>query len=361
MSERTVRVPVGEGYLIHVGSGNLGTVGQKLAAQDQRTVVVISNASIIKLYGETVESSLREAGLLYHILEVPEGESSKSLAVVGDVHERLAGLDVRRGSLIVALGGGVIGDLAGFVAATYMRGLPFVQVPTTLVAQTDSSVGGKVGVNLKAGKNLVGSFYQPRFVLIDVDTLASLPVREVRAGLAEVIKYGFIRDKGFLSYVDKNVGRMFEGDGGVLAKVIVRCCELKAEIVGMDEKDLGERRVLNYGHTLGHAFEALTGYTRYLHGEAVSIGMVGASLIARKLGIASPELVDRHIDILKKAGLPVEAPQVSVAQVIDVCRLDKKNWGGEMIFVLLKGVAQPEVVKLTDQDLAAALDGFLGS
>ena len=285
---RTVKVDLADrSYAIRIGRGLLPLLGKQCAALKLgRRCAVISDANVAPRYGETALKSLREAGFDPVLLTVPAGETAKSLKTVQSCYDQFAEHRLERKSFVVALGGGVVGDLAGFVAATYLRGIPFVQVPTTLLAQVDSSVGGKVGVNLKAGKNLVGAFHQPKLVLCDLDALNTLPLRQYRAGLAEVIKYGIIYDAQFFAVVENGMGKLLKRDSDLLARVVARCCEIKAEVVGQDETETGLRAILNFGHTIGHALEAISHYGEYLHGEAISIGQVAAArLSAQVLGL----------------------------------------------------------------------------
>ena len=276
------------------------------------------------------------------LLTVPPGETAKSLKTVQACYDQLAAHRLERRSFIVALGGGVVGDLAGFVAATYLRGVPFVQVPTTLLAQVDSSVGGKVGVNLKAGKNLVGAFYQPRLVLCDLDTLRTLPERELRAGLAEVIKYGIIYDAKLFTRLERDLPKLLKRDPKTLAEVIARCCEIKAEVVGQDETESGLRAILNFGHTIGHAIENISGYGKYLHGEAIAIGQTLAARISVRLsGLPSKDSA-RIGNLFAAAGLPTQikltAPQRR--RMLNAMLLDKKVSGGEVKFVLAENIGK---------------------
>ena len=281
---------------------------------------------------------------------LPAGETTKNLQTVAQCYERLAAHRIERTSFVVALGGGVIGDLAGLVAATYLRGIGLVQVPTTLLALVDSSVGGKTGVNLKAGKNLVGAFYQPRLVLGDLDTLNTLPDRELRAGLSEVIKYGIIYDAALFRRLERDLAKLLQRDPATLAPVIARCCEIKADVVGQDETEGGLRAILNFGHTIGHAIEATAGYGKYLHGEAIAIGQVAAAqLSARLLGLA-PRDVTRIELLLQKAGLPTAIPHcpdwpsrrqtAALDRLLAVMKIDKKVSAGEIKFVLAPRLGQ---------------------
>jgi 3-dehydroquinate synthase len=293
------------------------------------------------------------------LIVVPAGEQAKSLKSVEACYHQLARHRLERGSFIVALGGGVVGDLAGFVAATYLRGMAFVQVPTTLLAQVDSSVGGKVGVNLRAGKNLVGAFHQPRLVLCDLDTLKSLPAREYRSGLAEVIKYGIICDASLFAKLEREMPRLLKRDAAMLAEVVARCCEIKAQVVGRDETDGGLRAILNFGHTIGHGLEAISGYGKYLHGEAIAIGQVGAAELSRRLLNLPAGDLERIRRLFRRAGLPVSA-RLGAAQrrkLLAAMRLDKKVSGGEIKFVLAQRIGK---VRRGQQVPASLINSVLG-
>jgi 3-dehydroquinate synthase len=343
---RTVKVPLGNrSYNIVIGRGLLNSLGAackklNLGARS----AIISDSNVARRFGKVAQQSLARAGFDALLIVVPAGETAKSLKTVQACYNRLAQHRLERKSFIVALGGGVVGDLAGFVAATYLRGIPFVQVPTTLLAQVDSSVGGKVGVNLKAGKNLVGAFHQPRLVLCDFDTLRTLPVREYRSGLAEVIKYGIIYDAALFKKLERDLPKLLKRDPKTLADAVARCCEIKAEVVGQDETDDGLRAILNFGHTIGHALEAISGYGTYLHGEAIAIGQVAAAeLSARLTGLPAAD-VTRIRNLFRRAGLPVavklNAPRR--AQLLAAMKLDKKVSGGEIKFVLAKKIGKVE-------------------
>jgi len=291
-----------------------------------------------------VKESLARAGFESEIVVVPPGETSKSVIWVEKCYDELAAHRLERKSFIVALGGGVVGDLAGFVAATYLRGIPFIQVPTTLLAQVDSSVGGKVGVNLRAGKNLVGAFYQPRLVLCDLDTLRTLPVREYRAGLAEVIKYGIIYDAELFERLEREMEKLLGRDAKVLAGIIARCCEIKAEVVAQDETESGLRAILNFGHTIGHALEAISHYGKYLHGEAISIGQIAAAKLSREiLGLAGQD-TERIEKLFHRAGLPtnISLNQGQHKKLFAAMKLDKKVSAGEIKFVLARRIGEVE-------------------
>lgn len=343
---RTVPVSLGDrSYRIHVGNRLLARLGSECSRLGLgRRCAVITDAVVGPLHAESVKVSLVAAGFEPVSITVPSGETAKSLRVVSDCYDQLAAARLERKSFIVALGGGVVGDLAGFVAATYLRGIPFVQVPTTLLSQVDSSVGGKVGVNLKAGKNLVGAFHQPRLVLCDLDTLGTLPERELRAGLGEVIKYGIIHDPALFRRLERTMPQLLARDPATLSSVIARCCAIKAEVVGQDETESGLRAILNFGHSIGHGLEAISGYGHYLHGEAISIGQVAAAHLSAWLLGLSPREVTRIRDLFIAADLPVTvqlSPQQRQA-LFKAMSLDKKVSGGELRFVLARRIGAVE-------------------
>lgn len=341
---RTVHVSLGDrSYRILIAPGLLSRLGKECARLSLgRRCAVISDRNVAPLHARLAMDSLERAGFEPYLLTVPAGETSKNLKMVEFCHDQLAARRLERKSFIVALGGGVVGDLAGFVAATYLRGIPFVQVPTTLLAQVDSSVGGKTGVNLKAGKNLVGAFYQPRLVLCDLSTLETLPAREFRAGMAEVIKYGVIYDAPLFGKLERELPRLMKRESGALAAVIARCCEIKADVVGQDETESGLRAILNFGHTVGHGLEAISGYGKYLHGEAVAIGMVAAAQLSMDLTSLSYADAQRIHELVKRAGLPVASGLTRAQQVrlLAAMRLDKKVSGGEIKFVLAESLGK---------------------
>jgi 3-dehydroquinate synthase len=299
---------------------------------------VITDANVAPLHAAKALESLAVGGFEASLITVPAGETAKRLKTIQTCYDQLAAGRLERKSFIVALGGGVVGDLAGFAAATYLRGLPFVQAPTTLLAQVDSSVGGKVGVNLRAGKNLVGAFHQPRLVLCDLDTLATLPERELRAGLAEVIKYGVIHDARLFQRLERDMPKLLARDPRTTGAVVARCCQIKAEVVSQDETESGRRAILNFGHTVGHALEAISAYGKYLHGEAVAIGMAAAARLSRAVLGLSERDVARIERLLAGAGLPtsVELSARQRARLLAAMRLDKKVAGGEVKFVLAR-------------------------
>src|SRR3954471_6840865 len=343
---RLVKVALRErSYSILIGGGLLERLGAEcLKLKLGRRCGVISDTNVARRFGKGALTSLKNAGFDPVLIRIPAGEKSKSLACVQSCFDQLARHKLERKSFIVALGGGVVGDLAGFVAASYLRGIPFVQVPTTLLAQVDSSVGGKVGVNLKAGKNMVGAFYQPRIVCCDLDTLKTLAEREFRAGLAEVIKYGIIYDASLFETLERDLPRILRRDSKTMASIIARCCEIKADVVRQDEKENGLRAILNFGHTVGHALEAISNYGKYLHGEAISIGQVIAAKISGKVtGLPASE-VDRIERLFKGSGLPtaVKLSAVEQRKLFDAIKLDKKVKDGLVRFVLARQIGQVE-------------------
>ena len=341
---RIVNVPLGaRSYEINIGPGLLSELGRHCAGLKLGSrCAIISDRNVAPRFSKAAQLSLKKAGFDSVLITVPTGETAKSLKVVQQCYDALAKHRLERKSFIVALGGGVVGDLAGFVAATYLRGVAFVQVPTTLLAQVDSSVGGKVGVNLKAGKNLVGSFHQPRLVLCDIDVLKTLPLREFRAGLAEVIKYGIIYDAALFTRLEKDLPKLLKRDAKTLTEIIARCCEIKADVVGQDETESGLRAILNFGHTIGHAIENISGYGKYLHGEAISIGQVAAAGISIALLQLPAEDAVRMEALFRAAGLPthIRLPGAQRKRLFAAMRLDKKVSAGEIKFVLAKRIGE---------------------
>lgn len=344
---RTVKVPLADrAYPIRIGSGLLADLGTQCARLKLgRRCAVISDAAVARRYRKPALASLKAAGFQPIFISQPAGEKAKTLKNVQACYDQLSKHRLERGSFVVTLGGGVVGDLGGFVAATYLRGIDFVQVPTTLLAQVDSSVGGKVGVNLPAGKNLVGAFYQPKLVLCDLDTLDTLPLREFRAGLAEVIKYGIIYDAKLFRRLERDLPKLLAQDTATLSAVIARCCQIKAEVVGQDEKEAGLRAILNFGHTIGHGLEAISQYGKYLHGEAISIGQAVAAKISNELtGLPDAE-VDRIATIFAAAGLPTEVNlnATQTKRLFAAMKLDKKVSGGEIKFVLAESIGRVKI------------------
>jgi 3-dehydroquinate synthase len=330
-------------YAIKIAPGLLPQLGRECARLKLGArCAIITDSNVRQNFGRPVYGSLVQAGFEPILISVSAGETSKSLKSVQDCFDQLASHRLERKSFIVALGGGVVGDLAGFVAATYLRGIPFVQIPTTLLAQVDSSVGGKTGVNLRAGKNLVGAFYQPRLVLCDLDTLKTLPEREFRSGLAEIIKYGIIYDARLFAELERNLPKILKRDLTILASVIARCCKIKAEVVALDETESGLRAILNFGHTIGHAIENSSGYGKFLHGEAIAIGQVAAAQLSQKILGLTSNAAERIQKLFARAGLPVKLKLNKVQQkkLFSAMALDKKVSGGEIKFVLAKKIGR---------------------
>jgi len=339
-------------YDIVIESGALTSLGQRCSAVGLNGVAaVVTNSKVAAFYGETVRDSLSAAGFTVVQIDIPDGEEFKNSATLNGVYDSLLASGVDRGSFIVALGGGVVGDLAGFAAATWLRGIPFVQVPTTLLAQVDSSVGGKTGIDHSKGKNLIGSFYQPRLVLIDVTTLQTLDKRQFRAGLAEVVKYGAALDSTFFEYVENNIDRIIAMDSDKLIEIIRRSCELKAQVVELDEKESGLRAVLNYGHTLGHAFESLSGYRGLVHGEAVAVGMALAAKVSSSLGFCSRNDEERIVALICRCGLSILVPEFDRQALLDILITDKKSKGGSITFICNQGVGMYAMSQHTPEDL----------
>jgi len=343
---RIVHVPLARrSYEIRIGRGLLARLGRECARLGLgERCAIVTDTNVGRCYARPAFNALCRAGFCPVLVFVPAGEQAKNLRTVCACYDQLAQHRLERRSFLVALGGGVVGDLAGFVAATYLRGLPFVQVPTTLLAQVDSSVGGKVGVNLKAGKNLVGAFHQPRLVLCDLDTLRTLPEREFRAGLAEVIKYGVIRDAALFARLEAEMPKLLRRDCRTLAEVIARCCAIKAQVVGRDETEAGPRAILNFGHTVGHALEAVSRYGRYLHGEAIALGQVAAARLSARLRGLPEAQVRRIAALLTRAGLPttLRLTPTRRRRLVAAMHLDKKVRGGQLRFVLARRIGRVE-------------------
>jgi len=323
-------------YQIKIGNNLLINLGRELEAFNlSQKCLVVTNPLVFKLYGSQVQSSLQRAGFKTTIVLVDDGEQAKSLEWAARLYDAALRAELDRNSPIVALGGGVVGDLAGFVAATYMRGVPFIQVPTTLLAQVDSSVGGKVAINHPQGKNLIGAFHQPKLVLTDLNTLKSLPPRELRSGLAEVIKYGVIWDKDFFVYLESNIKEALNLNDAVLEFLIAKSCAIKAAIVEKDEQEKALRAILNFGHTFGHVYEALTNYNTYRHGEAVAMGMVEVTKFAYSRGLVTREFLTELKNVLTLAGLPLEpSSSFSSDKILDLMKHDKKNKKGKLQLIL---------------------------
>lgn len=330
-------------YDILIGPGVLARLGERVARLSGRALVV-SNRRVYGLYGARALAGLDEAGVRREILLLPDGEKSKNMAAVAKIHDRLTSGRYDRDSVVVALGGGVIGDVAGFAAATYMRGVKVAQAPTTLLAQVDSSVGGKTGVNHPKGKNLIGAFHQPSVVLADVSALRTLPKEEILCGVAEVIKYGCIASARFFGFLERNIGKLAGLEPGVTAEAVRTSCRIKAAVVSEDEREAGRRAVLNFGHTVGHAVEAVTKYRKYRHGYAVAIGMVAAAELSELKGTLKRKDVVRIRELIEKAGLPSAPPKtVTDGDIMKAMEHDKKVKAGAIRFALLSGVGRCEI------------------
>ena len=344
---KKVKVRLGNNsYLIHIGSGILAHTGQRLKENRLTgSLVIITNPVVQRLYGDTLEHNLTNEGFTVTILQVPDGEEQKSLEVAGRLYNQLTGSLAERTTPILALGGGVIGDLAGFVAATYLRGVPLVQIPTTLLAQVDSSIGGKVAVDHGQLKNRIGAFYQPRLVIADIATLKTLDAKILVDGLAEVIKYGVIQDRGLLAYIEDNMDKIKSLDDGALEEIVFRSAKIKAEIVEKDEKDSGLRAILNYGHTVGHAVESASEF-KVGHGTAVAIGMLAAAKIANRMGMLDKNELLGLNRLIQRAGLPTKMPDLKVEEVVQAITHDKKILRGKVRFILPKSLGS---VFITDE------------
>jgi 3-dehydroquinate synthase len=354
LGDRSYPILIGRGLLDdatllarHIVSGGGGGGGK---------VAIVTNTTVAPLYLDKVAAPLRADGREVVTIVLPDGEEHKHWQSLNQVFDALLANKCDRKTTLVALGGGVIGDLTGYAAASYMRGVPFVQIPTTLLAQVDSSVGGKTGINHPLGKNMIGAFYQPRAVIADTATLDTLPARELSAGLAEVIKHGAILDLEFFDWIEQNIGKLVARDHAALAHAILRSCEIKADVVRRDEREGGLRAVLNFGHTFGHAIENGLGYGEWLHGEAVGCGMVMAADLSHRLGLVDAVSASRVRRLVRAAGLPVVAPDLGAERWIELMEVDKKNEGGEIKFILLKPLGSPSVSTAPREQLLATLE-----
>ncbi|HEY3809364.1 MAG TPA: 3-dehydroquinate synthase [Steroidobacteraceae bacterium] len=358
---QTLTVRLGErSYPILIGAGLLSSPTLLAGNVPDGDVLLVSNTVVAPLYAERVKRGLAGRRIIEVIL--PDGEAHKTLASANRVFDVLIANRFGRDAVVVALGGGVIGDLAGFAAACYQRGIDFVQLPTTLLADVDSSVGGKTAVNHPGGKNMIGAFHQPRAVLIDTDLLGSLPPRELRAGLAEAIKYGLIWDRDFFDWIEASIDAVLARDAAALTQLIFRSCQIKAEIVSRDEREQGERALLNFGHTFGHAIEVATGYTAWLHGEAVGMGMVLAADLSQRTGALAASDAKRLSALLVRAGLPVQAPRIGADRAFDYMRIDKKVKSGRVRLILLRGIGSAHVTgEYPDVALQATLAQHFGA
>jgi 3-dehydroquinate synthase len=352
-----VRIDLGErSYDIRIGRGLLDQRASFEGLPTAACAVIVSNVTVAPLYAERLKSALGSRYARVLVIELPDGEAHKDWTSLNAIFDALLRAGCDRKTLLFALGGGVIGDITGFAAACYMRGVPFVQVPTTLLAQVDSSVGGKTAINHPLGKNMIGAFYQPLRVVADLATLATLPQREIAAGLAEVIKYGPIADEGFLVWLEANLDALLARDAAALAHAVCRSCEIKARIVGQDEREGGLRAILNFGHTFGHAIESGLGYGQWLHGEAVGCGMVMAAELSVRLGLIDAAYASRLTRLVEGAGLPIVGPALGAERYLELMRVDKKAEGGEIRFVVLEALGRAAVRPAPDALVGAVLE-----
>lgn len=350
---RRIEVDLGErAYPIQIVFDEWERAGPAIARRTGASqVAIVTVPEVGRRYAPRLARSLRAAGLKVHRFEVPDGDVSKNLRQVAKLYDRFLDKGMDRSSAVVALGGGAVGDLAGFAAASYLRGIPFVQVPTSLLAMVDASIGGKVGVNLSQGKNLVGAFHQPRLVWIDTSALRSLPSRQLAAGMAEVIKAGAVLDRRFFKQLEDRIDSVMSLEPQVLAPILQRACEIKAEVVVADERETGQRALLNFGHTLAHAVERLSGYRKVLHGEAVAMGMVFAAQRSEDLGLAPAGTRERLERLVLRAGLPTVLPDFPRKAYLSAIRVDKKRTGRHIRFVTLRGIGRSETVPLTPAEI----------
>ncbi len=344
---QTVDVALGaRRYSIHIGAELLLRGALLVPHLTRPKAAVVTNSTVALLYLDSVTKTLAAHGVEVLPVILPDGEQYKTWQTLNLIYDALLAGHCERGTPLIALGGGVVGDVAGFAAATYQRGMPFIQLPTTLLAQVDSSIGGKTAINHPLGKNMIGAFYQPQLVLADTAVLATLSDRELSAGLAEVIKYGVIRDAVFLQWLEANIEALVHRDPAALEYAIARSCANKAEVVAADERETGERALLNFGHTFGHAIEAALGYGNWLHGEAVAVGMALAATLSARLGFIDEGATARLVALLRRAGLPVSTPEISVDRFVALMNYDKKTAAGKCRFILLKRIGEAFI---TDQ------------
>ena len=355
---QTLNVALGDrSYPIHIGSGVLDRADLLVPHLGQKKVLVVSNTTVAPLYFDRLRSTLEKGGISVISVILPDGEKYKDWNTLNLIFDALLGAHCERGTTLIALGGGVIGDMGGFAASCYQRGMPFIQIPTTLLSLVDSSVGGKTAINHPLGKNMIGAFYQPKLVLADISTLDTLPDRELKAGLAEVIKYGLIRDPEFFVWLEENIERLLARDRDALAYAVHRSCANKAEVVAADERETGERALLNLGHTFGHAIETGIGYGEWLHGEAIAAGTLIAAELSRRLGWLDAEAVLRIERLFVRAGLPVRGAPLGAARYLALMRHDKKVQDGKLRLVLLKRIGSAVVSDEADEaTIVAAIE-----
>lgn len=361
MKEKIVEVELGErSYNIHIGLNLLEGIGERIEKfKFPLRGTLVSNPNIIKLYGKRVLSSFKKSGLDIDVIEIPEGESYKNMREAEKIYDRLLSNNLDRYSPLIAMGGGVIGDITGFAAATYRRGIPYIQLPTSLLAQVDSSVGGKTAVNHPLGKNMIGAFYQPKGVFIDLTALKTLPEIEFRCGMAEIIKYGIIADNKLFSYLEKNIENIKKLDLDTLQYIIESSCKIKASIVSQDEQEKGFRAILNFGHTIGHALESLTEYKKYKHGEAVAIGMVAASFISHEAGLCNKKDVDRVKGLIEAFDLPTDLPSIPPEKILKTLYYDKKVRDNKIKLILMKKLGSVEIRDdISDKMILKVLNGL---
>ncbi len=356
-----VHIHLGErSYPITIGPGLLGDAATYQHLPAASCALIVSNTTVAPLYAAQLQAALQTRYGKVLLMTLPDGEVHKDWPTLQLIFDVLLQNACDRKTVLFALGGGVVGDMTGFAAASYMRGVPFVQVPTTLLAQVDSSVGGKTGINHPLGKNMIGAFYQPLLVVCDLDVLATLPPRELSAGLAEIIKYGPIADLAFLDWIEANLDALLARDPAALAHAIKRSCEIKAWVVGQDEREQGLRAILNFGHTFGHAIESGLGYGEWLHGEGVGCGMVMAAHLSQRLGLVDKAFVERLVKLITRAGLPVKGPKLSgtdnAGRYLDLMQVDKKSEAGEIRFVLIEGPGKAKVGTAPDALVREVID-----
>ncbi len=360
-SSRRVPIELGErSYPILIAPALLGHPDSFAELPTAASALIVSNTTVAPLYAQRLQTALRGRYKAVHLVTLPDGEEHKNWQTLNLIFDALLSHGCDRKTILFALGGGVVGDMTGYAAASYMRGVPFVQVPTTLLSQVDSSVGGKTGINHPLGKNMIGAFYQPLRVVCDLDTLKTLPERELSAGLAEVIKYGPIADMAFLQWIEANMDRLLARDVDALAHAVQRSCEIKAWVVGQDERESGLRAILNFGHTFGHAIEAGMGYGTWLHGEAVGCGMVMAARLSQELGLVDAAFVERLRTVVQRAGLPTMGPRLDASdnagRYLELMRVDKKADAGEIRFVVIDGPARASLRGAPDAVVRKVID-----